>query len=359
MRNVSRSSFSLKSLETDQFTAGEPQMKNDLQTETHTDEARKHEQDTRMLTHMQHTLIYHEQLLSDRVRNQTFYKALKRHVQKNDSVMDIGSGTGVWAIAAAKLGASRVVAIEKEKILIPIIEKLASKNGVRDRLEVVEGDSRVSKISGKFDLIISETVGNQAFDEEIVPIIIDAKKRFLKKGGVVIPEALAAVAAPAHLSGGESLPAGLKMEYRYLELLNLDIPKKITDQTKVKLLGAPARLTRVDLRRVSEPPTYTQMTCKWRLKDASQFNCLIVWAEVLLTKGVSLHTIRHTKSWTPVSLPVEPFERGPALIECTIRISHRQYYWIVTRNENGRRTVQSHSPVFPYTAIFTHGKVSQ
>ena len=328
-------------------------MKNVQKPET-TSEARHNEQAGRLMTHMQHTLNYHELMLSDRMRNETFYRALKKHVKKEVAVMDIGSGTGIWAIAAAKLGASRVVAIEKETLLIPIIKKLASKNGVSDRLEVVAGDSSEVKIAGKFDVIITETVGNEAFDEGIVPTVIDAKKRFLKKGGVVIPEALAAMAAPAHLKGRGSVPAGINLDYRYFELLSQDIPKKITDPSKLKLLGAPATLARVNLSSVTEPPSLTDMKCKWELQDGRQFNCLVVWAQIFLTKGVALDTIKHIKAWTPVCLPVDALDKGPASIECTITISNRQYYWIVSHMEKGRAKVQSHSPVFPFTAIQTH-----
>lgn len=329
-------------------------MKNALQTERTAEETRANDDNLRMLHHMRRTLAYHEQLLNDRVRNQTFYKALKRHVKKNTRVLDIGSGTGVWAIAAAKLGASRVVAIEKDEILIPLIRKLASQNGVSGQLEIVTGDSRQVEITGKFDVIITETVGNEAFDEGIVPIIIDARKRFLKKTGVVIPQSLAAVAAPAHLTrADQSFPAGLKLDYRYLEVLNLDIPKNITDPTSVKLLGAPATLTRVDLGKVREPPVLSEMTCSWKLKDAGLFNCLVLWAEVLLTKGVSLRTFPDTTSWTPICLPVQPFERGPAVMDCSITMSNRQYYWTVAHNKKGKRKLQSHSPMFPYTAIQT------
>jgi SAM-dependent methyltransferase len=335
-------------------------MKKDRQTEHSAQETQQNDDNLRMLHHMRRTLAYHEDLLNDRVRNQTFYKAVKRHVRKNTSVMDIGSGTGVWAIAAAKLGASRVVAIEKDEILIPIIRKLAARNGVSDRVEIVSGDSRQVKVSGKFDLIITETIGNEAFDEGIVPIIIDARKRFLKKTGVVIPQTLAAVAAPAHLSGAdETFPAGLNLDYGYLELLNLDIPKNINDSTRVKLLGSPATLTRVDLGTVREPPVLSEMNCSWKLKDASLVNCLVLWAEVLLTKSVSLRTFPDTQSWTPICLPVQPFEKGPAVIQCSITMSNRQYYWIVTHNKNGKQQVQSHSPMFPYTAIQTQRMQNQ
>ena len=268
--------------------------------------------------------------------------------------MDIGSGTGLWAIAAARLGALRVVAIEQDEMLRPIIRKLAARNGVSDRIEIVTGDSRQVKVSGKFDVIITETVGNEAFDEGIVPIIIDARKRFLKKTGVVIPQAIAAVAAPAHLTkADESFPAGLKLDYRYLELLNLDIPKNINDSTRVELLGKPATLTHVDLQTVRELPALSQMTCSWKLKDASLLNCLVLWAEVLLTKGVSLRTFPDTRSWTPICLPLQPLEEGPAVIDCSVTMSNRHYYWTVTHHKNGKQQVQSHSPMFPYTAIQT------
>ncbi len=324
----------------------------DREPELTPEQAEKNAQDLRTYAHLQHTLTYHELLLSDKVRNQRFQQAIKKHVGAGSRVLDIGSGTGVWAIEAARLGASKVVAIEKDPMLIPIIEKLAAKNGVKDRLEIVTGDSREVKVSGKFDVIITETVGNYGFDEEIVPIVLDARKRFMKKGGVVIPCAVTTVVAPAHLkNASEPLPAGLKLDFRFLEILNLDISKKLNDGSAFDLLARPAPLAHVDLMTVKEPPALTDMKCKWKVKDASQLNCLIVSAQILLTKGVSLATINHSSGWNPVCLPLEPLPAGPAVIECTITNSNKQYYWVVSHVKNGQRRVQSHSPMFPYTVI--------
>lgn len=315
-------------------------------------DASKEEQNVREYAHLQHILTYHQQLLSDRVRNQTFHKALKRHLRKGARVLDIGSGTGVWAIVAAKLGAAKVVAIEREKLLIPIIERLAAKNGVANIVDVIEGDSRQVKIPGRFNLIVSETVGNYGFEEEIVPILIDARKRFLKKDGVVIPRELTAVVAPAHLTGAnEPLPAGLNLNYSFFQTLNNDISKKISDPTLLQLLARPASLAKVDLTTVTTPPPLTDMKCSWRVRDGSAVNCLVVFAQVVLTKGISLNTRQHNQGWNPVCLPLEPFPPGPAQIECTITHSNKQYYWVVTHTQKGERLVQSHSPVFPYAVI--------
>lgn len=74
--------------------------------------------EVRLYDHVNQLLAGHEKLLSDAERNKLLYEALKKHVTSERSVLDIGSGTGIWAVAAATLGAKRVVAIEEEPLLI-------------------------------------------------------------------------------------------------------------------------------------------------------------------------------------------------------------------------------------------------
>ena len=155
--------------------------------------------ETRLYQQTAQLLKDHESLLSDEHRNRPFYKALKNHVTGTSSVLDIGSGTGLWAIAAARMGARRVVAIEQDVLLLGLIKALARHNGVADRVEVLGGDSRQAGLGKDFDIVISETVGHLVFDEPIVPIMIDARERFLKPGGVLIPGSVALLAAAAQL----------------------------------------------------------------------------------------------------------------------------------------------------------------
>lgn len=58
----------------------------------------------------------HVAMLSDRNRTESFIAAINRVVKKGDVVIDIGTGTGVLAIAAARAGASKVYAIEARSI---------------------------------------------------------------------------------------------------------------------------------------------------------------------------------------------------------------------------------------------------
>src|SRR5436853_683576 len=103
------------------------------------------EEDNRLYQHTLHVFRMHEPLLNDATRNRAFYASLKKHVAAGATVLDIGSGTGLWAIAAARLGASKVVAIERDSLLIPIIRTLARENQVADKIEVLESDSRQFK----------------------------------------------------------------------------------------------------------------------------------------------------------------------------------------------------------------------
>src|SRR4051812_25376952 len=65
-------------------------------------------------------LNYHGLMLSDGVRNELLYRAITKNVRPGKSFLDIGAGTGVWAILAAKLGAERITAVEVEESLIPV-----------------------------------------------------------------------------------------------------------------------------------------------------------------------------------------------------------------------------------------------
>jgi ribosomal protein L11 methyltransferase len=62
-------------------------------------------------------------------------------IRSGDKVADLGAGSAVLSIAAAKLGAARVTAIEIDHDAIGNAEENVAANGVSDRVEVIEGDA--------------------------------------------------------------------------------------------------------------------------------------------------------------------------------------------------------------------------
>jgi len=64
-------------------------------------------------------------------------------IRPGDTVADLGAGSAVLSIAAAKLGAARVTAIEIDHDAIGNAEENVAANGVSDRVDVIEGDAGI------------------------------------------------------------------------------------------------------------------------------------------------------------------------------------------------------------------------
>ena len=299
-----------------------------------------------LYNHTNQLLRAHETLLSDGNRNRSFYRALKKTVTKTSSVLDIGSGTGVWAVAAAKLGARRVVAVEEEPLLIGLIKQIARDNGVASKVEVVQGDSRQIQLGKEFDIVISETIGHLVFDEPIVPIMIDARKRFLKSGGILIPGAVALVAAGAHLNiGRQTLPASVPIDQSGFQSLSLNSPMALQNRAQLRIITDPQKLIAVDLMQIEAPPDLDNLAARWQNLDARKINCFAVWAEATLAPRVNV-IARHTTSWLPMVYRVKPFSGKRGDIEFRLSLSSKTNYWTATLTSDGAEEVQSFSPAF-------------
>jgi len=295
----------------------------------------------------QHTfqlINIHEALLKDSQRNQAFHRALERSVTPGCSVLDIGSGSGIWAIIAAKLGAARVVAIEQEPLLIGLIKALALDNGVADRIEVILGEARQVQVTGKFDVVVSETIGHVIFDEQVVPIMLDARERFLKPGGVLIPGSVSLMAAPAHYDAGyKALPSGITGSFEYFQALARNIPVALCDKRSITFLGEPQKLAHVDLSTATSGPNLTELLARWEIADTSRINCIFVWVEAELAHGVRMTTME-TPSWSGTVYRLKPFEQPNGDLEFRLAMDSWTNRWDLQLANGDGAENQSYSP---------------
>lgn len=141
----------------------------------------------------------HIRMLDDRVRTQRLIAAIRAEVQPGDIVVEVGTGTGVLAIAAAQAGARHVYAIEAGA-MAPVAREMARANGVADRVTVIDGWSHAVTLPERGDVFVSETIGNAGFDENLVAIARDAVERLLKPGARMIPRRLSLRALPVEAS---------------------------------------------------------------------------------------------------------------------------------------------------------------
>ena len=138
---------------------------------------------------------YHRTLIADRVRNAAFHAALSALIEPGvTTVADIGAGTGLLGLMAARLGAKSVQLSETAGVA-GVAARIIKANRART-CEIMPCHSTQMLNPPKVDLVVSETLGNYAFEEHIIATLNDARARFLKPGGVMIPRAVSQFAAP-------------------------------------------------------------------------------------------------------------------------------------------------------------------
>lgn len=294
-------------------------------------------------------LAYQQTLLGDRRRNSAFHRALAARVRPGLTVLDLGSGTGVWAVAAARLGARRVVAVEREAVLVPVIEALARENGVADRVEVVQADARRVRLPRAFDVVVSEMVGNEAFEEGLLPVFERARTLFLRRGGALVPEWVALAAAPVRAP----IPLGLSpplLEMASVAALAAHVPRNLHPADLVPL--APGReLLRIDLNEARASMPLPLARARFRVRDGRSVGGIAVWVEMGLAPGVRLSTRRGTH-WLPTFLPVDPLPAGPGRLEVEIDWNPARRRWSLRfEGDRGTRHAAHHAPLFAWGAV--------
>ena len=126
-------------------------------------------------------LNHHRNLLLDSRTQDIFHKAIMANVKPGDVVLDMGTGTGIHAVWAAKAGAKKVYAVDASPV-IATAEEVAEQNGVADRIEFVYGKFRDVELPEKVDVIIANLGFQGAIDE--MPF---AAERWLKPEGIMLP----------------------------------------------------------------------------------------------------------------------------------------------------------------------------
>ena len=127
------------------------------------------------------------EMVGDAVRFPAYCEAIARAVKPGDSVVDIGSGPGVFALLACKAGAKKVYAIDTDSV-VDFGRQFAHANGMADRIEFLRGDSRQIILPERVNVIVSDVRGALPLFGQGIHALNDARKRFLVDSGRMIPE---------------------------------------------------------------------------------------------------------------------------------------------------------------------------
>jgi len=134
----------------------------------------------------------HEEMLKDEVRTLTYRNSMwhNKHLFKGKVVLDVGCGTGILSMFAAKAGAKMVIGVDMSSI-VDHAKQIVKDNKLDDVVTIIRG--KVEEISlpegvDKVDIIISEWMGYCLFYESMLDTVLYARDKWLAPNGLMFPD---------------------------------------------------------------------------------------------------------------------------------------------------------------------------
>lgn len=106
-------------------------------------------------------------------------KQLEKYVHQHDIVFDIGCGTGILSIAAAKLGAISTIGIDLDEVSVKVAKENVRKNGVANTVQIRKGNL-LDVVDGRANVIVANIIA------EVIVKLAEVVPKFLLEDGVFI-----------------------------------------------------------------------------------------------------------------------------------------------------------------------------
>lgn len=226
-------------------------------------------------------------MIADEARMGPYVRALEAAVRPGSVVVDIGTGTGIFALIACRLGARRVYAIETSDV-IEVARELARENGFADRIVFFKRDAREVDLPERGDVIVSDLRGSLPLYRDHLAIVADVRARFLKPRGVLIPARdqliVAVVDAPRLYEwavGPAPGPLGVTLESMRVRLRNATCFDRQNDPLRMDNVVSNARVWAA-LEYATVQPLPIEGRVELSVKRASTGHGLVVWFEALV-----------------------------------------------------------------------------
>jgi len=274
-------------------------------------------------------------MIADRVRVEAYAEALRKTVRKGSTVVEIGTGPGIFAVLACQLGAGRVYAIEPAEI-IQVARDVAAANGCTDKIEFFEDFSRRVTLPSRADVLLSDLRGVLPFFQRHIPAIADARQRFLAPGGIIIPRKdmvwVALVEAPKPY--GEIVEPWEKNPLHQ----NLEPARALSVNDGQKVRVSPSQLltchklwTTLDYATVEKHDVRGNL--EWTVERAGTGHGIVMWFDADLAEGIGFSNAPGKPDTVygsflfPWTQPVRLEEGQSVCVSLAAKLVENDYVW--------------------------------
>lgn len=289
----------------------------------------------------------HYNYITDPVRVSAYSRAVAAVIRPGMTVVDLGCGSGVLGLMCLRAGAAKVTAIDNSS-MIEAARMVYDAAGFGGRVELIRGMSTEVTAAAPADVVICDQVGYFGFDAGIVQYLEDARRRFLKPGGVLIPRKI-----DLELAGIESercyaevsrwRAESLAPEFRGLGQFAENVKCPVTLE-RAEVAAGPAKLGSIDLR--EDAPDYHCWRAELKCERDATLHGVAGWFRCELSEGVWMtnsalaeERIQRPQAFLPLAEPVRA--KAGDSIGCTVMARPKEgvLAWVV--EASGKR--QSHS----------------
>jgi len=146
----------------------------------------------------------HEKMLGDEVRLDAYRLAVQKHIRPGDTVVDVGTGSGVLSFLAATQNPAKIYAIDHSNF-IDVAKYIAQRNGIGN-IEFQQLHSQKFNPPAKVDVILHEQIAVGLFNENMVETLVDLRDRVLREGGKILPARFDLYMEPVQLKDEYNVP---------------------------------------------------------------------------------------------------------------------------------------------------------
>ena len=275
-----------------------------------------------------------------------FYRvAVENLVQPGDRVVDLGCGTAVLGLLCLQAGAAHVYAIDSTAV-IEVAREVLTRAGWAPKADFIRGSSFQVDLPERVDVVICDHVGYFGFDYGLIGLLADARKRFLKPGGTLMPSRLT-----PHVGAVESQKCqqladawqslGIPPEFHWVRQHSVN-SKHAVNLQRSELLTDSAELCCIDLQ-VNQPDFYS-WSARLTVQRDGVLHGLAGWFECELAEGVWMTNsplsdagIDRSQAFLPIEQAL-PVKCGEVLdVKVMARPADNMIAWVVAHPASGSR----------------------